>query len=324
MKGTVSVVVKDSRNSYSFELKRNITVLSGDSGKGKTTLFEMVYDYNRYGKNSGTKIICNIEVIAVSGRDWRDVIENTKKSVIIIDEDNKFVRSKEFAEVVKKSDCYFLLITRGYLEQLPISVDEIYEISGSKNKKFKKIYKDVERMYDNPSIKYLPFKPEVLITEDSKSGYQFFIELTKNTNIECVSADGKSNIIKILDCYKDKNVLVVADGAAFGAEIRDIVTKQKLRSRKLAIFLPESFEWLILSSGLVCDSLREDIIIPEKYVDSKKYFSWERYFTSLLVSVTKDMQYKKYPANKNKLPDFYKHEKSIETVKKNMSRIDFT
>lgn len=217
MKGTVSVVVKDSRNSYSFELKRNITVLSGDSGKGKTTLFEMVYDYNQYGKNSGTKIICNVDVIAVSGRDWRDVIENTKKSVIIIDEDNEFVRSKEFAEVVKKSDCYFLLITRGYLEQLPISVDEIYEISGSKNKKFKKIYKDVDRMYDNPSIKYLPFKPEVLITEDSKSGYQFFNELTKDTNIECVSADGKSNIIKILDGYKDKNVLVVADGAAFGA-----------------------------------------------------------------------------------------------------------
>ena len=74
MVGVIPVKIRDSRNSYTFELKRNITVLCGDSGRGKTTLFEMVEDYNRYGKSSATKISCNCDIIALRGRDWREVV----------------------------------------------------------------------------------------------------------------------------------------------------------------------------------------------------------------------------------------------------------
>ena len=71
MIGTIAIKIQDSRNAYKFELKRNITILCGASGRGKTTLFEMVSDYNRYGKNSGTKISCDRPVIAVSGENWQ-------------------------------------------------------------------------------------------------------------------------------------------------------------------------------------------------------------------------------------------------------------
>ena len=36
-----------------------------------------------------------------------------------------------------------------YLPELPISVDEIYELVGAKNKRFNKIYSDIWKMYDN-------------------------------------------------------------------------------------------------------------------------------------------------------------------------------
>lgn len=48
MTGEYKIRVKNSRNNYIFNLKRNITVLCGDSGRGKTTLYEMISDYNVY------------------------------------------------------------------------------------------------------------------------------------------------------------------------------------------------------------------------------------------------------------------------------------
>ena len=323
MTGSVSIKVRDKRNSYSFVLRRNITILSGDSGRGKTTLYEMIADYNEYGKASNVKISCDRNVVALGGSNWQESLEKTNDSVIVIDEDNKFIRSEEFADAVKNSSNYFLIITRSYLEQLPYSVDEIYEISGQKNKKFKAVYRSREHMYDGLTARQLPFKPELIITEDSGSGYQFFKSLADKHHMECVAAAGKSNIIRLLKNYFDKNVLVVADGAAFGAEIQDIVKAQQLRPGKIGIFLPESFEWLILKSGLVNDPEWEMITAPEKYVDSQKFFSWERYFTDLLVETTRGMDYKQYPANKSSLPEFYTHEKSVGQIRKNMSGIDF-
>ena len=42
---------------------------------------------------------------------------------------------------------------------------------------------------------------------------------------------------------------------------------------------------------------------PEEYIDSGVYFSWERYFTDLLESSTKDDRIRRY--DKTKLNDFY-------------------
>jgi predicted ATPase len=144
MKGAYKVNIKNNRNSYTFELRRNITILKGESGRGKTTLFEMISDYNRFGKNSGVSVSCDKGIIALAGNDWEEVIDKNPGTIIVIDEDSQFVRSEEFAKVVRGSDNYFLLITRNYLAQLPISVDEIYELSGAKNKKLKKVYREID------------------------------------------------------------------------------------------------------------------------------------------------------------------------------------
>lgn len=321
MKGAYKVNIKNNRNSYTFELRRNITILRGESGRGKTTLFEMISDYNRFGKNSGVSVSCDKDIIALAGNDWEEVIDKNPGTIIVIDEDSQFIRSEEFAKVVRGSDNYFLLITRNYLAQLPISVDEIYELSGAKNKKLKKVYREVDRMFNNPSSRYLPFVPEIIITEDIRSGYQFFKAITDKIGIKCISADGKSNIYKVINRYPDKNVVVIADGAAFGAEIADIVEQQTLRPRKLAIFLPESFEWLIIKSGVIKKIDTNKIDHPEQYADSTLYMSWEQYFTDLLIETTKDSDYMQY--TKSHLSDYYIQEKNIAEITKIAKGIKF-
>lgn len=322
MTGEISISIKNSRNSYKFTLKRNITILCGESGRGKTTLYDLIADYNRYGSSSAVKLVCDYQVLALNYDNWQDKIEKTRNSVIVVDEDSVFIRSKEFAESIKNSNNYYLLITRNYLEQLPISVEEIYEIAGNKNKKFKKVYISVDNMYHSPAKKLFPVRPDVIITEDGKSGFQFFKKIADNMGIKCISANGKSNIYKKVLKYEYDNVLIIADGAAFGTEISELVKRQKLFPNKIFMYLPESFEWLILKSGIVCNPQLDNIVNPAKYIESEKYFSWERYFTDVLVELTKDSDYKKY--SKSQLTVFYTHEKNMADIQKVMNRIDFT
>ena len=42
MRGKYRVVVKNKRLHYEFEIKRNITIIKGDSATGKTTLINMI------------------------------------------------------------------------------------------------------------------------------------------------------------------------------------------------------------------------------------------------------------------------------------------
>ena len=60
-----------------------------------------------------------------------------------------------------------------------------------------------------------------------------------------------------------------------------------VRRKGAGLFLPESFEWLILQSGLVRDADIPRILAdPAAYVESERYFSWERFFNALLTDGT--------------------------------------
>ena len=301
MIGRVSIKISNQRNSYKFTLNRNITILRGDSGTGKTTLYDMIRDYNNLGRESGVKISGG-NIVTLEGRNWEDELDKLSKKIVVIDEGSKFVFSKEFANKVKGCDNYFLIITRSYLSQLPYSVDEIYRIKGTgKNKEFERVYTDIDKFYDNPDPNRFPFMPDIIITEDSKSGYEFFLDTVKNTNIKCEAAGGKSKIKGLLKKYKSSNIIIVADGAAIGCEMESLVKEQELSYGKLALFLPESFEWLILKSGIFGNSA--GITDTYVYTDSKKYESWEQYFTDLLMKLSEKDVYKKY--SKGKLPLYY-------------------
>lgn len=147
-------------------------------------------------------------------------------------------------------------------------------------------------------------KPEYVIVEDSNSGYEFFYGLMKQNAHTVISAGGKSNIFSEILKNSNKNTLIIADGAAFGSEM-DRVMKQVQRNKGIVLYLPESFEWLILRSGVIqAADLNTILQNPENFIESKKFFSWERFFSELLIAVTNDT-YLKY--TKRKLNEVYLH-----------------
>lgn len=56
MTGTHHVEVKNRDAVFKFDLHRNITIVRGDSGTGKKTLYDMIADYTRLHKASGVNI----------------------------------------------------------------------------------------------------------------------------------------------------------------------------------------------------------------------------------------------------------------------------
>lgn len=311
MKGKISFSAKNRHIIFRLELERNVTVITGDSGTGKTKLINMVRAYSLEGKNSGVTIRCDRPCVVLEGVNWLYQLENIKSSVVFIEESTKFVPTHEFAEAVRNTDNYYVLITREDLPQISYSVDSIKKIV--KNDRLPKI----EKIYGNVGIKDITKKKyDLIITEDSKSGYIFFAKAARKLNAECVSAFGKSNIVNTLEKCDGQNILIIADAAAFGSEIRELIRFINVSDKKVDLFLPESFEWLILKSEIFDnnDNVRQILKAPVEFIESGEYFSWERFFTALLVNETKDRPNLSYSASKNRLPSGYLTDKNVDGI----------
>lgn len=155
-----------------FTIKRNITIVRGDSGTGKTTLFDMVADYMRTGEQSGVSLQCDCPCVALTDYDWRNQLSSVHDSIVFVDEGLKEIHSDEFAHHVLYSSNYFVLISRADFPNLPYSVDEIYKIKTSgKYHSFVPVYQDRgnHRYAISRSAPKQDFS--ILLCEDSKSGF---------------------------------------------------------------------------------------------------------------------------------------------------------
>ena len=299
MRGTQQKKKKNRDASFKFDLYRNITIVRGNSGTGKTTLFEMIADYTRLHEASGVNISCDKECVALIDIDWKNQLSNISDSIVFIDEGAKYLKTKEFAGTIKNTDNYYVIFNRESLHDLPYSVEEIYEIKASgKFHKFIKMYKSNSKhiYYKDKAAGKMKF--DILLTEDSNSGYQFYQHYFDGSTVQCFSSSSNSAIFKWLKEHENQKVFVVADGAAFGSEIDRIL---KLRSSdNIRLCLPESFEWLILKSGLIkTDDITEILQNPSEHIESAEFFSWENFFERYLIDNTVDtpFQYAKKEIN---------------------------
>ena len=308
MKGIHKVVVGTKYLKYEFELRRNLTIIRGDSATGKTTLVDMIRTHMNDGESGPVTLNCDKRCYVVEGNLWKGQLDNIQDSIVFIDEGNEFVKTKDFARAIQQTDNYYVIVTREGLPALPYSVEEVYGIRTSgKYGALKQSYHSLYRIYPDSTTENI--KPEKILTEDSNSGYQFFDAVCTEHQMQCDTANGKSNVFSYLKVHKDEKVLVIADGAAFGPEMDRVL--QLVQTRKnLALYLPESFEWLILSSGILKDAETTQILqTPSGYIDSKEYFSWERYFTALLIEKAAGtyLNYTKKTLNKAYLRDGVKN-----------------
>ncbi len=312
MKNKHHIVVETERLKYEFDIRRNITVILGDSATGKTTLVQLLETYSRYGKDSGVRLQSDVPCVVFGGDAslWKVAMETYQGSIVFIDEDYSFIYSKEFADVIQDTSNYYVLITRQPLYNLPYSVKEIYGIRTTGKYHYpEKIYNEFYRIYEDTDEK--SSKDVIVMVEDSKSGYQFFSSVCKKD--ACISVDGNSNFVsKIENADKDKQVVVIADGAAFGAYIAKVMAIAKSR-KDVTMYFPESFEWVILKSGIINIKDIDSILAePERYIESRDFFSWERYFTQLLIDSTSGSDIKKY--DKSRLKPYYLEGKNRDSI----------
>lgn len=173
MKGKYKIIVQNNRLHYEMEIKRNITIIQGNSATGKTTLIDMLRQAANYGESSGVKVVCKVPCRILEGPDWKLILHNISGNIIFIDEENAFIKTEEFASAIKESDNYYVLITRENLYNLPYSVEEIYGLySSGKYQNTKRVYQQMYRIYSN--LDDVPVQPQKVITEDSNAGYEFF------------------------------------------------------------------------------------------------------------------------------------------------------
>lgn len=88
----------------------------------------MIREYYENGEQSGITLSCEKTCAILEGRQWKVLLENIHDSIVFIDEGNQFITTDEFASALRKSDNYYVIVTREGLPNLPYSVEEIYGI----------------------------------------------------------------------------------------------------------------------------------------------------------------------------------------------------
>lgn len=199
MKGKHRVIVSTKRLKYYFELKRNLTVVSGESATGKTTLVDMIRDYINNPSETPVELVCDKKCYVLEGSLWKGQLAEITDGIVFIDEGNEFIRTEEFVREIQKTDNYYVLMSRVALPALPYSAEEIYGIRTSgKYRTLKRSYHEFYRLYGVDSYTS-NITPEIVITEDNNSGFQFFESICEKVNLRCESMNGKSNIFHYLN-----------------------------------------------------------------------------------------------------------------------------
>ncbi|MDE7478734.1 MAG: translation initiation factor 2 [Lachnospiraceae bacterium] len=320
MKGNIKILVSTKRLRYELNLRRNITIIQGDSASGKTTLIQIIHDYLSGKTGPGTEVVCSRKCVVLSG-EIESVLTQLrllKNAVIFVDEQERFLYAKAFAKAVLESDCYFVFITRDGLNMLPYSVNEIYYLKNSGYyQNTRQVYNSMHQVYPelNTSEK---IEPSVILTEDSNAGYEMYETVCHDIKATCDSANGKSNVANYILTHTEKQIFAIVDGAAFGADIQSVM--HALKANQCShVWAPESFEYCILQSNIIqTEGLKEILENPGAFIESGEYSSWERYFTHLLETLTQNSI---YAYSKKKLNPNYLTRGNIDKIEKMLQKI---
>lgn len=74
MKGSYEISIQNNKVKYEFEIRRNITIIQGDSATVKTTLVDMIREYQLNGQDSGISLSCKRKCVVLEGNDWNSTL----------------------------------------------------------------------------------------------------------------------------------------------------------------------------------------------------------------------------------------------------------
>ena len=174
MNGKRRFIVSDSSTLFDITLYRNVTVLRGYGGSGKTRLHKFISEADK--KGSGVHLTDTTSNVIAASDDFleRDLRRyRGTDTIFVFDEDFPYFSSNEFREAITTTGCYFLIISRGSFSGFGVSTKEIYELDHKKNADLNKEVYILKPCYPNIVIGSVENKVHV-ITEDSGAGFQLF------------------------------------------------------------------------------------------------------------------------------------------------------
>lgn len=83
MKGIHKVVVGTKYLKYEFELRRNLTIIRGDSATGKTTLVDMIRTHMNDGESGPVTLNCDKGCYVVEGNLWKGQLDNFRTALFL-------------------------------------------------------------------------------------------------------------------------------------------------------------------------------------------------------------------------------------------------
>ena len=316
MKGRHKVLIEAGNVRFEFEIKHKFNIILGRSGEGKTYLCDILAEGSDKVKIR-RKYRSDLNAISLSTLSALEGHLSKGYNLIFVDE----AQVKEicegdagqyFGQLVKGKPVYFVFMSRRRsFTSVPFNVDACYN--------FKHEYRggktviSTEPLYE--WIDESPMSPNTVIIEDSKVGFYFYRDSLKLAN--CISAHGNSNVITAVESALDrgsKSIFVIADGCGFGVYFDELVKLKHTAKSKygadLRLFLPQSFEYLVLISEIFKIDW-EVINHMENFATLENYMGWEAAFTDYLVNRSKG----KYSKSGRSLPYFLTDTRNIKKIK---------
>lgn len=231
------VKISDYENNlvYILNLESRITIITGDSATGKSTLIRYIENYNKDSYNA-IKIESEKELIHLTPVMVRNKFELNEDTIYFMDEGDN-VKSKEYFTLVNDTRYKFVIITRDTsYPSISYDIDDIYEIRYNNG-----VNKLVKRYKNNYNTDKLDVNTNKIFTEDEKSGHEFYKKLDIYSVFSTKGASRVPNRIK-----KNSNSIFIVDSLGFGPYINR--TLLNLEGSNSIFIAPKSFEYLILMS----------------------------------------------------------------------------
>lgn len=303
---------------YEFESMYKINIIGGESGTGKTYMFQCIemalihQDEWYLESNKEIVVINNVNNI-------EEQLETQKDKIFICDEDVTHVLLKmNLSKIIAKSKNYFIFIDRSLESFIDTNAKAIFkcirtgEIIGGIE--IRKIQCEVDTI-EISNVDSDEF--EFMVIEDSESGKSFLTTMLDKLKMYG-KPNGRSKVpvnLKEALLHTDKKILIAMDYDTCSAEMLKIIRDDTIDKQRIVFLSMECFEEVLCNSEFLLQAfpeMRDKVINYEKYMDAS-YKHTGAYFSKLIFDYIKVKSPLKKDGDKNSTKFYTKGMKNFDS-----------